>query len=210
MHPHTHAVAVIPLKALGSQFKPFGQLTYSTPELMHNWASPTTKKEVFTTPESMPLCLGRLSCYEISSTVLSQATLKKREVSQFRQIQVDSLTKKRKWSPVQRPVVQQVDRRQGETWKCQLLDFAWTNYQVEFCKFRVRSTVPISYVPREVFPQAHVILSNPTWVTHLLRLVLTYRILMWNASVVQKHFSCTWQEGLVRSERKFLRRQLEE
>ena len=155
----------------------------------------------------MPLCLGRLSCYEKSSTALSQATLKKDRLPNFDNHPSWQLTKKRKRSPVQRPVVQQVDRRQGETWKCQLFDFAWTNYQVEFCKFRVRSTVPISYLER-YSPK----LMSSCRIRHESHTCsdLSYRILMWNASVVQNTSVARDRRVWCGVTGRFLRRHLEE
>ena len=166
---------------------------------MHNWTSSRTKKGVFTTPESISWCLGSLSCYGMSSTVLSQATQEKK-FSKFDNHPSWQSHKKRKWSPVQRPVVQQVDRRQGETWKCQLLDFAWTNYQVEFCKFRLRSTVPVSYLER-YSPKGS---CHPAESDMSHTLAQTCLIKFWCGM----HLSCkktsiyTWQEGLVWSEKK--------
>ena len=147
MHPHTHVVVVIRLKALSSQFKPFLDSLRVQPwinaqlDLFKN-----QKRSIHHTWKHF-LVPGKLvMLWNVKHCTLSSNAGKK--FSKFDNHPSWQSHKKRKWSPVQRPVVQQVDRRQGETWKCQLLDFAWTNYQVEFCKFRVRSTVPISYLER--------------------------------------------------------------
>ena len=60
----------------------------------------------------------------------------------------DRVKSERRWSPVLRPVVQPTTNDRVKSKKGQLFHFTWTNSQVENCKFRVRSAVPISYLER--------------------------------------------------------------
>ena len=93
-----------------------------------------------------------------------------------------------------------LDDRQGETRKMASSSLYLDELLIQKCKFRDRFTSQL--LAWKGFPRrVHATLTNPAWITHLLRNILSN---YWCGMhrTCQKHLSYTWQETLDDQERK--------